>query len=153
MLRMLLILFWSDRNKGSVLATLQDRAGQASMFVESCRTTLERIHRALFPLNDTPSGLVALPKEFRFGRAIRSFIREQCIGGTMVALAFYRVHHPTIDLAAIRRGLPPPPDGGRVPMDAHYIAARGPAESIIRLVESETQAERQRRGMSPEEST
>ena len=103
---------------------------------------LESIHRALLPLNDTPSGLRALLSKFRFGRAIRSFIREQCIGGAVVALSFCRVHHPTIDLSAIGKGLPSPPGGGRVLMGAHYAAARGPAENITRLVESEFRAER-----------
>ena len=80
--------FWSDRNRGSVLVTLQDRVGQASTFVELCHSMLEKIHRALFPLNDTPSGLRALLRDFRFGRAMKSFIREQCVGGAVVALAF-----------------------------------------------------------------
>ena len=52
--------FWSDRGRGFTLATLQDRAGQASTFVETCRATLEKIHHALFPLDETPQELVAL---------------------------------------------------------------------------------------------
>ena len=135
--------FWSDRGRGFVLATLQDRAGQASSFVEACRLTLERIWRAMFPLDETLTGLKALLKAFRVGRAIKNFVREQCIGGAMVALAFCRVHHPDIDLAEIGGELPPQPGGGRVQMGTHYAVARGPAECIVDRIERETRAERQ----------
>ena len=103
----------------------------------------------MFPLDETPTGLKALLKAFRVGRSIKNFVREQCIGGAMVALAFCRLHHPDIDLAEIGGELPPPPGGGRVLMGTHYAVARGPVERIVNCIEWETREERQQRGMSP----
>ena len=76
--------------------------------------------------------------KFRRGRAARLFVREQLIGGAMVALAFTRVHYPEIDLGLIGDG-PVSSDGGaRVEMTHHYQAVRGAAEDIIERVENET---------------
>ena len=53
-------------------------------------------------------------------------------------MAFVRVHYPGLDLKVVGRGLPPMPGGGRVLMKAHYNAVLDPAESIVQLVENET---------------
>lgn len=138
--------FWSNRDKGFVLAILQDRVGQAGTAVEACRSTLEAVHRALFPLDETPQGLSALLRKFRLGEAIDDFIRAQLVAGAMTALAFVRVRHPTLDLVTVGRGIPPTADGGPMLMGPYYAVARGPAENIIRLVELETRAQLQRQG-------
>ena len=129
--------FWSDRSRGHILATLQDRVGQVEEFVECCRSALAVVHSALFPLDEAPQGLYHLMRKFRRGEAIFDFVREQLIGGAKVALAFVRVHHPRIDLEVVGSGLPPPPGGGRVQMVPHYEAALRPAMNIVRLVEAE----------------
>ena len=72
-------------------------------------------------------------------------MREQLIGGAKVALAFVRVHYPSLDLKVVGWGLPLTP-GGRWEMEAHYEAVLDSAESIIQLVENETDNIRQRRG-------
>lgn len=130
--------FWSDRAKGYVLTLLQDRVGEVGRFAERCRAALAMVYGTMFPLNPAPEGLEALMHKFRSSEAIQDLVREQMVGGARVALAFVRVHHPQIDLEVVGKGLPPPPGDGRVEMDPHYAVALGPAENIIKLVETET---------------
>ena len=103
--------FWCDREKGHVLALLQDRVGQVGDFVERCRRALTLVHDALFPLNPLPQGLHNLLRHFRKVLRIHQFVRDQLIGGARVALAWVRVHHPRVNLQKIARGLSPTPNG------------------------------------------
>ena len=133
--------FWADRGKGVTLATLQDRTGQAHSFVETCRATLEKIHLALFPLDETPQEMKALLQRFRQGEAIDSFVRAQLIAGAEAALAIVKILYPSVDLAAVGRGPPPGPDGEPMTLTPYYHVARGPAESLIFLAEVGMQAQ------------
>ena len=132
-------VFWSDRARGRVLATLQDRVWRAGILMEVCRAALARVHQALFPPNEQSQGLAALMKRFHDGKAIKKFVRDQLVGGATVALALVRVHRPHLDLDKIAKGLPPLSGGGVVPMEEHYQATAGPADSIIAQVERETE--------------
>ena len=67
--------FWADRSRGLALAILQDRLSQVHSFVEMVRSTLERTYKALFPLNDAPSGLFPLLNAFRHDtRGVEDFV-------------------------------------------------------------------------------
>ena len=96
--------FWSDRDRGYVLVTLQDRVNQVESFVESCRSCLERVFTTLFPLNPVPQSLADLMKRFRQGEAIEGFVREQLEAGARFAFALVLIHHPHLDLGDISRG-------------------------------------------------
>ena len=91
-----------------MLVILQDRVRQVETFVDSCRSALELVFSALFPLNPVPQGLADLMKKFYRGEAIEYFMRAQTVAGANFALALMVIHHPLIDLEAIGRG--PPPD-------------------------------------------
>jgi len=130
--------FWLNRTRGYLLATLQDRVAQVRNLAESCKSALALVHRAMFPLNEQPRGFGALMRKFQNGEAIKGFVRAQLIAGAQVALAFARVHHPSLDLDEIGRGPPAPPGGGYVDMQEHYAVADAPAEDIICQVEVET---------------
>ena len=122
-----------------MLLTLHDRLDQVQSLVETFHSTLERIYRALFPLNDAPTGFLRLLDAFRHDtRGVEDFVREQLVGGAKVALAFVRVHHPGIDLEEVAGSLPTARAGERVLMEDHYAAAEWPARKIIRKVEQET---------------
>jgi hypothetical protein len=77
-------------------------------------------------------------KKFRGINRIEGLIREQLIGGTKVALAFVKAHHPRINLDAIGGRLPIDTEGGRLEMGALYELASSPAENIIDQVKAET---------------
>jgi len=130
--------FWLNRTRGYLRATLQDRVAQVRTLAESCQSALALVHRTMFPLNEQPRGFGALMRKFHNGEAIKGFVRAQLVAGARVALAFARVHHPSLNLEEVGRGLPAPPGGGYVDMREHYAAADAPAENIIRQVEVET---------------
>jgi hypothetical protein len=67
--------FWLDRTRAYSMAMLQDRVEQVQPFIESCRTALDLVHHALFPLNDQPQGLWALLARFRRGFEIKDFVQ------------------------------------------------------------------------------
>ena len=126
--------FWSDRARGLVLAKLQDRAWQAAILLEVCRSSLARVYQAMFPLNEQPQGLAALVERFREGKAMKRFVREQLICVANVALAFVRSHLPDLDLKKIALGPAPVPGGGPVPMQDHYQATRTDALVLVHRV-------------------
>ncbi|PNT67171.1 hypothetical protein BRADI_3g22047v3 [Brachypodium distachyon] len=90
--------FWYDRDRGRALALMQDRVDQIGGFADSCRSTLEHIYQALFPLRRPPAGLEALMQKFRGGTGIQDFARSVMIRGAQHALAFALVKHPSLDL-------------------------------------------------------
>ena len=132
--------FWSDRDRGHVLVTLQDRVDQVESFVESCLSCLERVFTTLFPLNPAPQGLADLMKRFRQGEAIDGFVREQLEAGARFAFALVLIHHPHLDLGDISRGPPAGFDWENTTLDPFYAAADGPAGNVVALLERETAA-------------
>ena len=132
--------FWSDRDRGHVLVTLQDRVGQVASFVESCRSALELVYKALFPLNLAPHSMADLMKKFRHGEAIEGFVREQLVAGARFAFALVLIHYPCLDLGSISRGPPAGFDWENATLDSFYAAADGPARDAVALLEKETAA-------------
>ena len=128
--------FWTDRDRGHVLVTLQDRVSQVGAFVESCRSALELIFVALFPLNPMPQGLAGLMEKFRQGEAINGFVWEQLEAGARFTLALVRTHYPHIDLESVSRG--PPPGVGEMQLGPHYLVVDELARNLIVLLERET---------------
>ena len=100
---------------------------------------LERTYKALFPLNDAPTGLFSLLNAFRHDtRGVEDFVREQLVADAVAVLVFVRVCHPGIDLEEVSGRLPTACDDDRVLMAEHYAVADWPARKIIRKVERET---------------
>ena len=132
--------FWSDRDRGHILVTLQDRVGQVESVVESCRSCLGRVFATLFPLNPVPHGLADLMMRFRQGEAIEGFVREQVEAGARFAFALVLIHHPHLDLGDISRGPPAGFDWKNTNLDPFYAAANGPARNVVVLLERETAA-------------
>ena len=123
-----------------MLVSLQDRVNQVGSFVESCRSTLELVFTALFPLNPAPQGLANLMRRFLQGGAIEGFVREQLEAGARFALALVRIHHSRINLEDISRGPPPGFDVENTLLSPFYMATDGPAKNIVALLERETAA-------------
>ena len=98
--------FWSDRPKARVLDVLLDRVWRGGLLLESCRATLARVHRALFPHNEQPQGIPALLTRFREGKAIKEFLHAQLVAGVNVAFAYVRLHRLNLNLERIVDGLP-----------------------------------------------
>ena len=138
--------FWADRSRGVALAVLQDRLSQVHSLVGMFQSTLERIYKTLFLLDNAPTGLFPLLNAFRHGtRGVEKFVRDQLVAGAVAALAFVRVCHPDIDLEEVSTRLPTTREDARVLMAEHYAAAAWPARKIIRKVELETAYELRRR--------
>ena len=121
-----------------MLVTLQDLANQVGSFVESCRSAPELVFAALFPLNPVPQGLADLMKRFRQGEAIEGFVRGQLEAGARFALALVHIHLPCINLKDLSRGPPSDFDVESTLLGPFYMAAEGPAKSIVALLEHET---------------
>ena len=79
------------------MATLQARVNQVQSFVESCRDALSIVYRAMYPLNIQPSRLSQMLRIFRSPEDMKACVRHQLIGGAKVALAFVRVHNPSLN--------------------------------------------------------
>ena len=131
---------WSDRNKGYIVAFLQDRIRQVEDFFERCLATLALIYESMFPLNPVPVGLVALMQLFSYGAAIKGFVPAQLIAGAEMALALVRVHRPDVNLDIVMSGFPPGP--AHVQMQGHYDAVKRPAARVVHLLEKESELQR-----------
>jgi hypothetical protein len=94
--------FWADRSKAMKLTVLQDRIAQAGVLAETSRSTLVRVHEAIFPLNNQPDGLPALLDRFENGEAVYRFVCEHLRCGALVALSFVRAHYPEVDLELLK---------------------------------------------------
>ena len=82
---------------------LQDRVQQVGSLVESCKSALSMVHKALFPLDRQLRGLSALLSRFRNGEAAQGFICSQLVSGAQYALALVRRRHPYLVLTGIER--------------------------------------------------
>lgn len=88
--------FWSNRRKGFVLASLQARVDQVKSFVESCSDALMAVRGAMYPLNPPLNRLSQLLRVFKSPEDLKKCVRHQLIGGAKVALAFMRMHNPSL---------------------------------------------------------
>jgi hypothetical protein len=131
-------IFWSDRGKAFILATLQDRASQVGRVIGSCKSALANIYQAMFPLNKQPDGLFSLLKKLCDFLRTKVLVRRQLVGGAKVALAVAKAHYPDVDLGRIGQGTPPAADGGAVDLRPYYSAAADPAVKLMHLGEEET---------------
>ena len=138
----------SSSARDLVLALLHDRVKQAESFTEWCRERLAMVQRSLFPLNPAPSTPEGLFSWYRNPRQVRQKVREQLVNGAIVALAFVRVHCPSLDIAKICRGLPLR-GNQRANMQGHYDAVRRPAEDVIQQLEWEEDQVLRARGDIP----
>lgn len=98
--------FWSNRARGRVLAILRDRTWRAALALEGCRSTLARVHWAMFPHNPQPSGVPALLTRFREGKAIKTMLRGVLVDEANIAFAYLRTHRPNLPLERVTGGLP-----------------------------------------------
>ena len=103
--------FWVDHDRAIALATLQDRASRVLLFLKKSQSCLKNIYRAMFPLDDTPSSLLALLTKFQDMSAVRKCARQQLVAGAKAALSIVHLHRPDVDVAAIASGPPVPPAG------------------------------------------
>ena len=116
---------------------LQDRVQQVGSLVESCRSALSMVHKALFPLDRQPQGLSALLSRFRNGEAAQGFIRSQLVSGAQYALALVRRRHPYLVLTGIER-VPARPDGEPTSLEAYYRDVEGVAVTLVDKLECDT---------------
>ena len=92
----------------------------------------------MFPLDGTPSSLLALLAKFQDLTAVRECVRQQLVAGAKAALSLVRLHRPDVDVAAIAAGPPAPPAGSAWNMVPHYQAVDRPAEEIVDFFEEQT---------------
>ena len=118
--------FWSDKSKARVLATLLDRAWRAVLLLESCRSTLAKVHRAMFPHNEQPQGIPALLMRFREGKAIQKMLRAKLVGGANIAFAYLRLHWSNFNFEGATEGFPE---------RSHYTSTLGWARKVISQVQ------------------
>ena len=111
------------------MATLQARVNQVQSFVDSCKEALSTVYRAMYPLNTQPSRLCQLLMIFRSLEDMKRCVCHQLIGGAKVALAFVRVHNPSLNFWDLHKL--PSTASNKVDFDLHYAAVAGVAKRII----------------------
>ena len=92
----------------------------------------------MFPLDDTPSSLLALLAKFQDLSAVRECVRQQLVAGAKASLSLVRMHRPDVDVAAIATRPPAPLTGSAWNMVPHYQAVDRPAEEIVDFFEEQT---------------
>ena len=117
--------FWSDAPKAKILARMLDRVWCAALLLDSCHTTLSKIHRMLFPHNPQPQGLKALADQFKDGKAVKKMFNAQLVACANIALAYFSKHHPYFAIHRIMMGIPD---------EEHYAQTLGAARWMVRQV-------------------
>ena len=130
-----------------MLATLQARVDQVRSFVESCKGALSAAYKAMYPLNAQPNRLSQLLRIFRSPEEMKWRVRHQLVGGAKVALAFVRVHNPTLNFRDLHKL--PSTANGRVELDPHYAGVGDSAEKIIDCSNAETERLLREPGTNP----
>jgi len=92
--------FWMDRDRATVLATMQDRVHQVSRVVKQAKTSMASILYVMFLLDEAHSTLWDLLSKFRDAGHVKELVRHQLVAGLKVALSLVRVHRPDVNLAA-----------------------------------------------------
>src|SRR4051812_8514325 len=131
--------FWMDRDRATVLVTVQKRVYQVSRVLHRVKSSLASVLHVMFPLDDAPSTLSGLLSKFRNVHHVRELVRHQLVAGVKVALSLVRLHRPDVDLSAVAAGPPLRPDGGEWDMRPHYAAVRQYAEQVVDLFEQRAQ--------------
>jgi hypothetical protein len=96
--------FWADHRRCFTIVQLQDRVTQVNEFIEYCRSAQAMVYSTVFPRNPAPQDFTELMGKFRRAADIRNFVKIQLVAGAKLALAWVRVHKPTLDIDAISRG-------------------------------------------------
>ena len=131
--------FWSDIDKGVILAILQDQVDQVVSLVELCYQRLAHIFTTMEEMNEAPPNIHLLLAQYRpEDQRVSRILQRRVWMGATIAYACVRVHHPEININSVHEGLP-------VDMKAHYIAVQGPANNIISIAEAEATRARQAR--------
>ena len=132
--------FWADHRWCFTIVQLQDRVSQVKEFVEHCRSALAMVYSTMFPRNPAPQDFAELMGKFRHAIDIHHFVKIQLVAGAKLALAWVRVHKPTLDIDAISRGFPARRNRRGVHMARHYAVAHEPVIRIIQqLLEADSE--------------
>ena len=98
------------------------------------------IYNTMFPRNPTLKDFTELMGKFSHVTDIHNFVKLQLVAGAKIALAWVRVHKPTLDIDAISQGFPAQQGRRGVRMVHHYDAAHEPAIRMIRrLLEADSE--------------
>ena len=122
--------FWSDIPKAKILARMLDRVWRAALLLNSCHSTLSRLHRMLFPHNPQPQGLKALAERFNDGRAVKRMFNAQMVAGANIALAYFNLNRPNFPIHNVMMGLPD---------EEHYAHTLAAARWMVRQVQDQTE--------------
>ena len=91
----------------------------------------------MFPLEAQPGRLSELLKLFGRFEDVKKCVRQQLVGGAVIALSFVRVRHPTLNFQEMHQ-LPSTFDD-RVDFSPHYVVVKGPAARMIVRTKAETE--------------
>ena len=79
------------------MASLQARVDQVGLLVESYKKALMAVRGAMYPLNPPLNRLSQLLRIFSSLEDLKKCVRHQLVGGAKFALAFMRVHNPSLN--------------------------------------------------------
>jgi hypothetical protein len=98
------------------------------------------VYSTMFPRNPAPHDFAELMGKFRRAADFRNFVKIQLVAGAKLALAWVRIHKPTLDSDAISRGFPARRSNKGVRMTRHYAVAHEPAIRMIqRLLDADSE--------------
>ena len=122
--------FWSDAPRAKILARMLDRVWRSAFLLQSCHTTLSKVHRLLFPHNPQPQGLNALMNQFWDGKAVKTMFNAQLVAGANIALAYFSKHRPAFAIHKVMSTLPD---------EQHYTQTLGAARWMVRQVQDQSE--------------
>ena len=115
--------FWSDAPRAKILTRMLDRVWRAAFLLQSCETTLSKVHRMLFPHNPQPQGLNALTNQFRDRKSVKKMVNAQLVVGANIALAYFSKHRPAFTIHKVMSTLPD---------EQHYTQTLGAGRWMVR---------------------
>ena len=98
---------------------------------------MSTVYKSMYPLNIQPILVSGLLNILRFRKDMKRCVHHQLIGGATVALAFVRVHNPSLSFQDLHEL--PSTASNKVEFDPHYAAVADSAKKIIDYSNAETE--------------
>ncbi|PNT74519.1 uncharacterized protein LOC106865465 [Brachypodium distachyon] len=124
--------FWSNREKGYILALLQDRVARAVTCLKSCSHCMTEVHHNLFLELPVPVDLKGLIERFCEVAMVRGATHEQLVEGAVLALVFVRLRYPPLNLDFLHLTTSSVPDDAQ--LGPIYDAMEHTARQLVTLM-------------------
>jgi hypothetical protein len=126
---------WSDPQRRSAVALLQDHSHHIGEAVDGRRRALVTMHSVMLPHNPLPTTFPLLLDVFRSSQRIHWLIELNLVGGANFALGWIRKWQPRLNYSSMSLSYPP----GGASLRVHLESTLQPAQRIIaRLLQEDS---------------